>query len=331
VFLGHALLAFALATLIADWRGWTARRALTLGLVAGAFAAIPDVDVAYAAVALDVDALNAASVTQPSTFWDATRDVHRTMTHSLVVALLAGPAFGLWAVKRTGSPLTRAAGRGVSAVALAALVGAAYAVSGPLGGVVMGMFAVAGVGVATLCRITTDFPARTVALAATAGLLSHPWGDLVTGKPPRLFYPFEVGVFDGRVLLHGDPTIHLLGAFAIELSVAWLAAVAIARVAGFSMGELIDRRALAGAAYGVAAVAMAPPTLAVSYHFVFSILSVGVVCAGVSTRPTAIPSAAELRRQFGRHPLLLSTTFTALTGVTAALVGYAAVYFVVAA
>jgi len=330
VFLGHALLAFALAALVADWRGWSARRALTLGLVAGAFAAIPDVDVAYAAVALDVGALNAASVTQPATFWDATRDVHRTMTHSLIVSLLAGPAFGLWAVKRTGSPLTRAAGRGVSALVLAGLVGAAYFVSGPLGGVVMGMFAVAGVGVATLCRITTEFPARTVALAATAGLLSHPWGDLVTGAPPRLFYPFDVGVFDGRVLLHGDPTIHLLGAFAIELSVAWLAALTIARVAGFSMGELVDRRALAGVAYGVAAVAMAPPTLEVSYHFVFSILSVGVVSAGVSTRPTAVPSASELRQQFGRHPALLAATVTALTGVTAALAGYAAVYLVAA-
>ena len=331
MFLGHALLAFALATLIADWRGWPARRALTLGLVAGAFAAIPDVDVAYAAVAIDVGALNAAAVTQPSTLWDATRDVHRTMTHSLIVALLAGPAFGLWAVKRTGSPLTRAAGRGVSAIALAALVGAAYLVSGPLGGVVMGMFAAAGVGVATLCRITTDFPARTVALAATAGLLSHPWGDLVTGAPPRLFYPFDVGVFDGRVLLHGDPTMHLLGAFAIELAVVWLAAVTIARVAGFSLPELVDLRALAGVAYGVPAVSMAPPTLEVSYHFVFSILSVGVISAGVSTRPTAIPSATELRRQFGRHPLLLSVAFTALTGITAALVGYAVVYLVVAA
>jgi membrane-bound metal-dependent hydrolase YbcI (DUF457 family) len=146
VFIGHALLGFALAALIADWRGWPARRALTLGLVAGAFAAIPEVDVAYAAVALDLGRLSADSLTRPSMFWGATREVHRTMTHSLVVV--------------------------------------ASLANGPPGGIVTGMFAVTGLGVATLCRLRTSFRARTVGLAATAGLLSHPWGDLLTGSPP---------------------------------------------------------------------------------------------------------------------------------------------------
>ncbi|SNZ06028.1 LexA-binding, inner membrane-associated putative hydrolase [Natronoarchaeum philippinense] len=347
MFLGHALLAFALATLVADWRGWSARRALTLGVVTGAFAAIPDVDVAYAAFALDFGGLTPGAMAQPSTFWDATRDVHRTMTHSLVISILAGPAFGLWAVTETGSRNSRIAGRGVAVVVLAGLIGVAYLTSGPLGGVVMSMFAVAGVGVAALCRLATDLPARTVGLAATAGLLSHPWGDLVTGAPPRLFYPFDARVLDARVLLHGDPTVHLLGAFALELATIWLAALAIAHVADRSWPSLVDRRAGIGVAYGVAAVAMAPPTLDVSYHFVFSILSVGLLCGGVSARSAAVSIPRRLRRQFDFRPLssatpasrtavgvrdhALGVAVTSLAGITAALASYVLVYAALAA
>ncbi len=348
VFLGHALLAFALAALIADWRDWPARRALTLGVVAGAFAAIPDVDVAYAAIALDAGSLTAESVVEPSTFWDATRNVHRTITHSLVIALLAGPPFGLWAGAKTATPRTRALGRGLAIVILTALIGVAYAVSGLLGGVVMGLFAAAGVGVATLSRWKTTFSARTVAIAATAGLLSHPWGDLLTGDPPGLFYPFGVTLFDSRVLLHADPTIHLLGAFAVELSVIWLAALTTARIGGLSWWNFVDRRASVGVAYGIAAPAMAPPTLDVSYHFVFSILSVGLVCGGLSVRSSPVPTATELRRRFSRWsppltqrpsttrgdellPDWLGVAFTALAGITVALLSYATVYIVAAA
>nr|WP_092906631.1 metal-dependent hydrolase [Halostagnicola kamekurae] len=340
MFLGHALLAFALATLVADWRGWPARRALSLGVVAGAFAAIPDIDVAYAAVAIDFGALSAESVARPSTFWDATRGVHRAMTHSLVVSLLAGPAFGLWTLSKPHSPRVRAVGRTGSAVALAGLVGVAFLVSGPLGGIVMGLFVVAGVSVAAASRFATDFSARTIGLAATAGLLSHPWGDLVTGEPPQLFYPLSVRVFDGRVMLHDDATAHLLGAFALELAVVWLAAVAVARVTDRSLPRLVDRRASAGLAYGVAAVVMTPPTLEVSYHFVFSILAVGLVCAGFSavsdlswgatTLRHRARSVALERRWSGPtadgHIPSLGVALTALTGITAALGGYATVY-----
>ena len=340
VFLGHALLAFALAALVADWRGWHARRALTLGLVAGAFAAVPDIDVAYAAVALDFGGLTAESVARPSTFWDATRDVHRSMTHSLVVSVLAGPAFGLWAIKKTGSPLARAVGPGIGSAVLAGLITIAYLSSGPLGAIVMGLFAVVGVGVAVLCRVATDFSARTVGLAATAGLLSHPWGDLVTGEPPQLFYPLSVHVFDSRVMLHGDPTVHLLGAFTLELAVVWLAAFAVARVTDHSLARLVDRRSSVGVAYGVAAIVMTPPTLDVSYHFVFSIVGVGLICGGFSARPLVARSATELRGQFvslvfdgplGRpvddvSASSLRVALTALAGVTAALGGYATVY-----
>ncbi|OYR56417.1 metal-dependent hydrolase [Halorubrum halodurans] len=347
MFVGHALFAFALAALLADRLGWSAERALTLGAVAGAFAALPDVDMAYAAVAIDFGRLTAESLTRPSTLWDATREVHRALTHSLVVSMIAGGAFGLWAVAWDRRPAVRTAGSLLAVAVLAALVGIGSSLNGTLGLVVLGTFAVGGLAIATVARLRTDLSGRALATAAVLGLCSHPWGDLVTGEPPKLFYPFDVRVLDGRVLLHGDPTVHLLGAFALELAVVWLAAVAVATVTGRSWRDAVDPRAAAGLTYGVVAVLMTPPTLEVSYHFVFSILAVGVVCGGLpvapvpagwrtrlpgATGPPALgsgrsaPSLRELRRRVAVPPSAPAVTFTALAGVTAALVGYATVY-----
>jgi membrane-bound metal-dependent hydrolase YbcI (DUF457 family) len=331
VFIGHALLAFALATLIADWRGWSARDALTLGVVAGSFAAIPDVDVAYAAIALDVSRLTVESATQPGVFWDATRGVHRSITHSLVVAMVAGPAFGLWAATWERSPVLRAVGRIVAATVLTTLVAAAYIVSGPTGGIVVGTFVLAGLVVASLSQARTSLSGRTVGLTATAGLLSHPWGDLVTGEPPRLFYPLDVQFLDGTVLLHGDPTVHLLGAFAIELAVFWFTAVTITRVTGRSWTTFLDRRAGIGILYGVTALVMTPPTLEVSYHFVFSIVAVGLACGGLVALSGSMPTVATLDRRIFRSRSPLGIAFTSLGGVTTALISYGTVYTLFAA
>jgi hypothetical protein len=261
---------------------------------------------------------------------------------------VAGTAFGLWAVRGSGAGSSREPGsgssrsanprsgriatvsHGVAAVVFVALVVGSYAASGTLGGIVMGSFVAVGVGIATLCRARTAFSGRTVGIAAVAGLLSHPWGDLVTGEPPKLFYPFDVRFLDGRVLLHGDPTVHLLGAFTLELAVVWLAAIAVAVVTGRSWRRSIDRRAALGGVYGVAAVAMAPPTLEVSYHFVFSILSVGLVCGGLSARARSASPVAALRDRLDPPVSLLGVVFTVLGGVTVALAGYVAVYALVA-
>jgi membrane-bound metal-dependent hydrolase YbcI (DUF457 family) len=279
VFVGHALLAFALAVLAADWRGWPRRRALQFGLLAGAFAALPDVDVVYAVATVDVGRLlgiGPATGVDPSAFWAATEAVHRSMTHSLVVAAVAAPAFGLWALRGTAGRerLARALAVGL----LAGLVGVAAAASGALGGIVIGVFVVVGLAVATAGRRWNDLSAGYVGLAAGVGLLSHPWGDLVTGEPPGLLYPFEAGLLDGRIVLHADPTVHLLSAFALELAVVWLALLAVVRVSEPSVATLSDPTAVVGATYGIGALVLVPPTIDAAYPFVGSILAVGVAC-----------------------------------------------------
>jgi len=82
MFLGHALLAFALAVRGARRLSVPRERALRYGVVAGLFAAIPDVDVIYAPVGL---ALRSAETLGPDVFWETANVIHRGPTHSLVM------------------------------------------------------------------------------------------------------------------------------------------------------------------------------------------------------------------------------------------------------
>ncbi|WP_336023653.1 metal-dependent hydrolase [Halobellus salinisoli] len=328
MFVGHALLAFALAVLFAEWRGWPARNALFLGIVTGLFAALPDIDVVYALAAIDGGRFLGGGSVDPEVFWSAANAVHRSMTHSLLVAAVAGPAAGLWAV-RHAPPRRKWLARTGAVTLLLGLVAVATAVSGPLGTLVMGAFVVGGAALATLAARRTPLSPRQIALAATAGLLTHPWGDLVTGEPPRLLYPLQFTVFDGRVALHPDPTIHLLGAFALELAVVWLAVLAVVRLTDRSVRLFSDRTAALGATYGAAAIVLAPPTLDVSYHFVFSILAVGSVCGVLAWYRSMPPLYAVIGTdRFDPRAFRPDLAFVAiaLAGTTVALVGYAVVY-----
>jgi membrane-bound metal-dependent hydrolase YbcI (DUF457 family) len=324
VFVGHGLFAFALAVLAAEWRGWSSRRALTLGVAAGAFAALPDIDMLYTVIAIDGGQFVGDGSVEPEVFWAAANSVHRSMTHSVVVAAVAGPALGVWS--RRGNSRT---GRGLALVALAGLVGVAVVVSGALGGIVMGAFVAGGVAVATACRRWTDLSPGLVALTATAGLASHPWGDLLTGQPPQLLYPLDVAVFGGRIALHPDPTIHLLGAFAVELAVIWLAAAAFVVATDRSWRAFYGPSAALGVAYCVAPVLLTPPTLETSYQFVFSILAVGVVVGAVSwyrSAPALPPNAAT---DGGADRSGFDVGAVGLSGTTIALVCYVLVYLAV--
>ncbi|MFA1611808.1 metal-dependent hydrolase [Halobellus rubicundus] len=329
MFVGHAMLAFALAALAAEWRGWPTRRALAVGVAAGAFAALPDIDVAYALFAVDGSAVVAAA--DADAFWSAANRVHRSMTHSLVVAAVVAPAVALATLRAGEAGRTRLA-RSVGVALLIGLVGVALAVSGALGGFVMGAFVVAGVVLAAAVRQYADLSPRALAAAAVIGLATHPWGDLFTGEPPELLYPFGLAVFDGRVALHADPTLHLLGAFAVELATIWLAVLVVVRLTDGSVGPVFDRSVTLGAAYSVAPLLLVPPTLDVSYHFVFSILAVGLACGAVAWARSLLASDGDgnfRRLSTGRSHLLrasLSYAVIALSGVTIALFGYTAVY-----
>src|SRR6056297_1986212 len=93
MFIGHGLLAFALVALVGRRWGLTRDRTLSLAVLAGGFATLPDVDMVYAPVGLLGGASGA--FTAAEAFWQTGNVVHRVITHSLVIGVVAAVAFGL--------------------------------------------------------------------------------------------------------------------------------------------------------------------------------------------------------------------------------------------
>lgn len=301
MFVGHALLAFALGALAAWWLGLSRERAVQLGVVAGLFAAVPDVDIVYAPFGLLVGA--AENLTADG-FWEVADVVHRGPTHSLLLGAALAIAAGLW----TSNSRTGRVGALSIGVALTVLTGT---LSGPIAGLVTLVFVLAVLGVATVAQ-SRDISPQTVTGLALLGLLTHPFGDLFTGGPPPFFYPFDMGLVADRVLLHPDPTTHLLAAFAIELATVWLAVWTYAHLRGYVLTELVRPRAALGLGYAAAVLFMPAPTLEQSAHFVFSVLALGVV--GAPTRP------------FSDGVDWLETVVTGLAAVSIAALAYAMAY-----
>lgn len=301
MFIGHALLAFALAALVAGRLGISRERALRYGVLAGAFAALPDVDVVYAPVGL---LLQSAETLGPDVFWETANVIHRGPTHSLVMGALLAVAVWLWVAER---PSLRALGAALAALLVA--VGALF--SGAVGGAVVLVFVVSGLVVGTLAT-RQGIASRPLVAAALVGLLSHPFGDLFTGSPPALLYPFDVVLVAERVALHPDPTGQLLAAFAVELGAIWLAVWTYANLRDQRLTALVSPRASLGAGYAAAALLLPAPTLEQAAHFVFSVLAIGVIGAPV--------------RPLSRDVDPLRMVVTGLAAVTIAAAAYAMAY-----
>jgi membrane-bound metal-dependent hydrolase YbcI (DUF457 family) len=324
MFVGHAAVAFAVSARLAA-RESDRRRALLVGLVAAAFATLPDVDMLYAPVGLLGARLDALALAEG--FWSASTVVHRGVTHSLVVSALVGVVAVAWfvavrSVHEDGGP-TPPVSPLPAALALAlgvALVVGVGVDAGALGGAVTAAF-VAGAGaVATAAARRTGVGTGAFAGAAAVGLLSHPFGDLFTGTPPAFLYPFDVVVVPARVTLAADPTLHLLAAGGVELLALWAAAAVLVSGSGRRPRDLLSPRVGVAAGYAVAVFLLPPPTLDLSYPFVLSVVAVG-----------AVGTLPRVDRRAGRLSLpdRAAAALSALSAVTVAWVAYGVAYLVV--
>ncbi|WP_225334048.1 metal-dependent hydrolase [Halomicrobium urmianum] len=283
MFVGHGLLAFALVAAGARWLGSDRRAALYAGLLAGLFATLPDLDILYGPVGLlggVSGAFDAAAA-----FWETGNVVHRGPTHSLPVSAAVVAGVALWhaasaPIHAFGDVETTSRVRARQAVLGCLLIGglaAAVALrSGGLAGVITAVYAAGGIGIALFARRLGRSP-TTVLATGLVGTVTHPFGDLFTGEPPGFLYPLDATLVAERIVLHPDPTLHLLAAFAIELTTVWLALAVYFWLTEWRLREHIDRRALLGVGYGAAALLLPAPTLGTSYHFVFTVIAVGVV------------------------------------------------------
>jgi hypothetical protein len=313
MFVGHGLLAFALAASVAYEREWPADRALAVGALAFLFGTLPDVDMVYAVFGL----LSGAEglFTASEAFWAAASIVHRAVTHSLVLGAIAATGFTVWRVRLNGH---RRWSQPVLLAATLCLFGgmllAVSLTSGWLATAIVGVYLLAGLAVVHVAR-WLRFGPRVVLGTALLGLLTHPFGDLFTGVPPQFLYPLDVTLVAQRVVLHADPTLNLLGIFLFELATIWLAVLVLGRLRGWQLLPRVRPRAALGVGYAAAVFTVPAPTLDVSWPFVFSVLAVGAV--GVPIR---------WRRQLDDYSY---TLVTALTAITLAVLAYATAYLLV--
>lgn len=324
MFIGHALLAFVVAALLGRWVGFTRERALAFGVLAGTFAVLPDVDILYAPVGL----LGTRGVFEAvEAFWATGNVVHRSVTHALPVAAVLAVTVGLWS-RHVVDPGRRGRITGALALgAIGALVALALVTAGAVAALVMAAFALAALATATIAAGSGLAP-RSVAAMAAIGLLSHPFGDLLTGEPPLLLYPFEMAIVAERLTIHPDPTIHLLTAFGLELAIVWLAVAVYLDLRGRSVLSLVGPRATLGMGYGAAVLAIPAPSVDAAYLFVGTVVAVGVL------------GLVRLRRRGGsrRRPWLPAywvgwarrhgAVVTGLTAVTVAWLAYSVAYLV---
>lgn len=276
MFVGHGMVAFALVASVATRRGWQSHRALQVGLLAGLFATLPDVDMAYALLGVLGGAEGVVGASDA--FWAAARSVHRGATHSLVVGAVSAVGFAAW--HRTGpGPWYREGSRRWGAIALATFGAVGVGVSlagGPIALGILALFLLGGLVLVRLARMA-GFSSRVVLLSAMVGLLSHPFGDLLTGSPPAFFFPVEWTLLTERVALHPDPTLHLLAAFFVELAAIWVAVIVLARHRGWRLAPSIHRRATLGIGYAGAVFAIPAPSVDFAWPFVITVLAISVV------------------------------------------------------
>ncbi len=316
MFVGHGLLAFAAVAGLATWYGTDRDRAIAIGILAGAFATIPDLDIVHPLLALAIEPGPLAEA--PSRFWTLSTEIHRASTHSLVVGAIT--AVGVTAIAaRPGDHAFVAVRRPRHLVAvggivlLTGLVAIVSLLDGALPGAIVALMVAAGVALAVVAR-TQDLSIQAIGVAAGVGLLSHPFGDMFTGDPPPLLYPVHGDLLTAHVSLHPDPTLHLLAAFLVELSTIWLALAVLARLFGVRLRSQVGLRSLAGVGYAGAVLVMPAPVLDAATPFVFSVLAVGLV--GTPIRST-------------HDRWMWRAVTTGLAAVTIAAVAYGVAYLIV--
>lgn len=321
MFVGHGLVALAVVTGVFDQLGYPRRDALVVGLVAAGFGTLPDVDVFYPFVAAVFH--SGALSAMPGTFWGLSTAIHRSVTHSVVVGLWTTAGVTLWAYR--GSRWTwsitdrRVTPSRLAAVGtFAVLVGTAAHIGDVLSAATLAVMSLGAIGL-TVLAVREGVGSRNIAFAALFGLASHPLGDLLTGQPPRLLYPIDVVLFESRVVLHADPTLHLVGAFLVELGAIWVAVAVLARLFDRRLRVHVHPQALAGVAFALVVLAIPPPTLDAATNFVFGAIAVGVV---------GIPGGA-VRDPFARDHRW-DAVCTSLAAVTLAVASYGAAYATVA-
>lgn len=280
MYVGHEFLALAAGIALARMAGAEDARALSVGLLAGASAALPDLDVLVALVS--VGGLSPGQGFGAwDQFWAASDGIHRGVTHTLAAGASAGVVLAASAVGQRAAlagrrlSLLGAVGSGLAAVlAVLLLFGPAVPVTGWLG---FGLLAAGAIVLGGYAGSRTVLGGPAILGAALLGLLSHPFGDVFMASPPRAFFPLGIQIPAEAVRLAADPTWNLVGITLVELATVWIGLVAVTGVTAVRLPELIDRRAALGLLFPLVMLALPRPTMADAHWLGFPLAPFALV------------------------------------------------------
>jgi hypothetical protein len=306
MFVGHEFLAFAVGVAAARLAGKSDGTALTIGLLAGASALLPDLDLLVGALSY-ASVLTGGATASWEGLWGVSNTVHRGVSHAVLGGLggavvLTATAVGVrsW---RTGDRWPVLGAFAVVVAVVVTLLDVAVTAGGAREtlsiGLVLGGAVVLGTGAVS----NTTRSRGELFGAAVIGFLTHPFGDIFLAAPPQFLHPLDIVLLTDSVRLAPDPTLNLLAIALVELGTVWAGVLAYASVSETSIRQAIDSRALVGLGYPVLMAFVPTPTM-VDAHWL-GITLVPLAGVGLLARPSVGASTRE--RGFARLVTGLAT------------------------
>lgn len=267
---GHFLLAFTVAALTAHYMG--KEEAVKIGVLAGLFSVIPDIDIIYAWKEILV-LFTSGFYSFTDSFWQASRATHRGLSHSLVTGMIGAAGFTFYRERKN---------KIFASIFTAFMVFYGLYFGSILSASVMLLFTASGLLIAE--KFPGKVSIREFSAAAVFGLLIHPFGDLFTGTPPEFLYPLSSNLMSRRIFLSQDPVFNLLALFSLEIFLGWAALLTLLHIKDRSLFSSLERTSGMGLLFIFSGPFIDAPTMSTAYQFTFSLLILGFTGAEISRR-----------------------------------------------
>lgn len=268
MFVGHFFLAFVLAAGFFQWKGESKTDSLMLGLFAGFFAVLPDLDIIYAFKTFIQFALAPEFM---EAFWENSQVIHRGISHSLVTGFIAATLFSL------GYEKNSLIGNIFSSIFLGVF---AFIVSGWIGAFVMALYGIVG---GFLSSKAEEYISRKKLYGVSLlGLLTHPFGDLFTGSPPQLLYPLKLELIPSRLAIFAEPTLNLVTLVIIELVLVASGLYLINLLKDIKF-QIKNPSITTAITYALTALVISPPSIQNPYIYLVTLFSFSLLITIANT------------------------------------------------
>ncbi len=297
MYLGHAFLAFALTLTIGHFLNIDDRHLPVLGGVAAGYGTLPDVDL-WRTIYVYLQSRPTSLFPTQVYVWEHSWVVHRTATHSLIIATITIILIAIYTHTRHHDGWQKAGGDAATIVIAGGLIWHELQAGGTPAGVTMTVFLTGALLLAHFGLQYAVTPWETAGVAAV-GLLTHPFGEYWMGNPPPLLYPLSTDPPIGEIFLAADPVVHFLTAITIELALLWTCIILTTQTTPTTIE--IQNSISPLAAIGITALAFSsilaipPPTFAEAYQFTTTLSLLATTTALTIIIPTW-PDKASLNR-----------------------------------